>query len=280
MSAPPALPSPRMGAVLRAVVSLWRRDFFQSARPVARALPYRSERRRGIPPLADVYVPEGDGGAFPTALVVHGGAFLIGSRRMKAVRFLATRLVEAGIGACLVDYRLVFRGGRLAEQVRDIRDALRWWAAVAGEYGGDPAAISLVGVSAGAAISMLAAGELDGQVPLRRIAHVFGLSELDHMGGLLSRLLPRWETRSTDRAVWRDRSPLHGPQPTAPMLLVHGTEDRLVPIEQPRRLVRHREELGLKTTLLELQGQPHAYLNWRCEAAEQTAAAIVEHLTG
>ena len=61
---------------------------FDAVAPAHGKLTYRTGRVRGIRPLADVYVPDQPRhGA--SVIVVHGGGFLIGSRKMKPVRFVA-----------------------------------------------------------------------------------------------------------------------------------------------------------------------------------------------
>ena len=80
---------------------------------------YRA-RARGIAPLVDTYAPAAPTGA--SVVLVHGGGFVIGSRRMKPMRFLATQLAAAGITVCSVDYRMI-RSGAGAEF--SLTDAIR-----------------------------------------------------------------------------------------------------------------------------------------------------------
>lgn len=222
-------------------------------------------------PLADIYVPEG---ARASVVLVHGGAFVIGSRRMKPMRYLAAQLTAAKLAVFAIDYRMIFRGGRLSEATEDVVDAFAFWAAQAPSFGLDPARISMVGLSAGATLSLLAGSRCDG---LAGLVSCFGLYEVDHLQGLAS-LFPRLLFATADRAAWTARSPRHAAQPAAPTLLLHGTEDDLVPVVQAQRLAAHRESLGLPTRLVIYDAAPHGFFNLAHHpAAEAAVQEIVGH---
>ncbi len=268
----------RYRALADALWSLRTPAFFEEPRPTQAAVPYRRRVGRGIPPLFDVYVPSRQTtGA--SVVLVHGGGFVIGSRRMKPVRFLAAHLSAAGIAVCAVDYRMIFRGGRLDEALEDVCGALdAWRERAAGVYGLDPARVSLCGLSAGATLAMLAAARCEGEV--HRLVSVFGLYELDHLSGPLASVMPRLLFGTADRETWSARSPRGSAQPRVPTLLLHGTADGLVPVEQARRLAAHRESNGLPTRLVIYEGAPHGFFNSPCRAAEEGAREIVQHVLG
>ena len=252
----------RYGAVLSSLASLRGDPAIAELRPTQAALRYRAGRDRfgAIAPLADIYEPARPTGA--SAMLVHGGGFVIGSRRMKPMRYLAARLVDAGVTVCAIDYRMIFRGGRLAEATADVRDAFAFWRARAP----DPHKVSLVGTSAGATLAMLAASQLDG---VASVCAAFGLYEVDHLKGP-ARLLPRMLFGTADRAAW---SLAH--HPAAPALLLHGDDDGLVPVAQAERLAERRDALGLSTRLVVYPGVPHGFFNLPIPAADAGAAEII-----
>jgi acetyl esterase/lipase len=263
--------------VIQALLSLRGPAHFDEPRPTEPGVAYRAHRGRGVAPLADVYVPTTGTPSGASVLLVHGGAFLIGSRGMKPMRFLASRLVASGIAVCAIDYRLVLRGGRLEEAVDDVLAALEFWRVRAPRFGLDASRISLAGLSAGATLAMLAASRA-GPGAVFRLVSVFGLYELDHLRGPLATLMPRLLFRTSDRASWHARSPRGAPQPSAPTLLLHGTADGLVPVEQARGLAAHREALGLATKLVVIEGAPHGFFNTPSEACELGVREIVDYL--
>ncbi|MBS1117879.1 MAG: Alpha/beta hydrolase fold-3 domain protein [Deltaproteobacteria bacterium] len=288
----------RYRALLHALRALRGEPAGSRLAPTEPAVRYHARTARGITPLADIYLPPRV--SSPSVVLVHGGAFVIGSRRMKPVRYLAARLVEAGIAVCAIDYRMIFRGGRLDEAVDDVCDAFAFWRARAP----DPEAVSLVGLSAGATLAMLATSRLAqptsrlaqptsrlaqptsrlaqpasrlGPGP-SRLACCFGLYELDQLEGSVARALPRLLLGTSDRATWRDRSPRGMPQPEVPTLLLHGGDDGIVPVAQARRLTTHREALGLPTRLVIYPDAPHGFFSVPGAAAEAGVRALVEHV--
>lgn len=264
----------RYGAIASALASLRGAPNATALAPTAAAISFRARVGRGIPPLADLYVPPRPTGA--SVVLVHGGAFLIGSRRMKPMRFLAARLASAGIGVCAIDYRMIFRGGRLDEAIDDVRAAVAFWREQAPAHGLDPAAISLIGLSAGASLAMLATAELAPDA-LAGLVCCFGLYELDELRGAAA-VLPRLLLRTRDRAIWAVRSPSRARQPATPTLLLHGTADGLVPADQARRLAAHRATLGLPTRLVVYPDAPHGFFNLPCAAADAGVAEIIAHV--
>jgi len=221
--------------------------------PTLAAIPYRTHAR-GIAPLADIYQPAQPTGS--SVLLVHGGGFVIGSRRMKPMRFLAARLAASGIAVCAIDYRLIFRGGRLDEAVDDVRAALGFWR----DRAADPQAVSMIGLSAGASLALLAA-----DASLARLACCFGLYAVDHLRGIAS-ALPRLLFRTPDRARWRFDA-----QPSVPTLLLHGDADRLVPVAQAHRFAAERAARDLPTKLVVYPGAPHGFFTKPGIAADAAA---------
>jgi len=265
----------RYGSILQAIGSL-RGEFHEVVVPTESDVRYRAHAAPGIEPHADIYLPAEPNGS--SVVLVHGGAFVIGSRRMKPIRFLSSRLCSAGIAVCAIDYRLIFRGGRIDEAVADVTDALAFWRGRAGPAGLDLDRISLLGLSAGATLAMLAAGQV-GAPPISRLAGCFGLYDVDHLRGRVAELLPRLLFKTSDRLAWADRAPLRARQPSVPTLLLHGDADGLVPVEQSRQLAAHRERLGLPTKLVIYEGAPHGFFNQPCEARDEGLRAIIEHVT-
>jgi acetyl esterase/lipase len=266
----------RYGAVVRSLSSLRGATTVAEVQPTHAAVRYRAGAPRvgAVAPLADIYVPPRATGA--SALLVHGGGFVIGSRHMKPMRYLAARLVGAGIAVCAIDYRMIFRGGRLAEATDDVHDAFEFWSARTPAHGLDPRAITLVGLSAGASLALLAASRVEPS-RLAGVASCFGLYEVDHLRGPAA-LLPRLLFRTGDRAAWIARSPRFARQPAMSTLLLHGSDDGLIPVEQAHRLAAHREALGLPTRLVVYDGAPHGFFNVPVPAAAAGAGEIIDHV--
>lgn len=261
--------------------ALW--TAIEPARFVARAptragLVYADGPRRGVPPLCDVYVPSGPG-PHPSVILVHGGGFVIGHRRMKPVRLLASRLSAEGHAVCAIDYRLLLRGGGLDAQLADVGDAARFWRAECERFDCDPARVSMAGLSAGASLTLLHAGR--SRRPYQRLVSIYGLSRFDRVSGRRASLLMRWVMGTRDRRVWRRRSPLTHATMDAPLLVIHGTADRLVPVSHAIELHQTRLGRGLPTELELVPNMQHGWLNdASLPETEQAVRRVLSFLNG
>src|SRR5205085_2692369 len=94
---------------------------------------------------ADVYLPRG-AGPFPGMLVVHGGAWRLGSRAQLAA--IANEFAQHGYTAVAISYRLA-PDDKFPAQIYDCQAAVRWMRAQAVEFKIDPARIGGFGYSAG-----------------------------------------------------------------------------------------------------------------------------------
>jgi acetyl esterase/lipase len=269
--------APPKRALISNLWSLVSLDDFKSRAPTHRGLRYRTQANRGVQPLADVYLPADAAAPLASVILVHGGSFVIGSRSMKPMRFLAAELVAAGFAVCAIDYRLVLRGGGLAEARRDVGDALTWWLAQAQRFSLDPEQISLVGLSAGAALSFFAAAE-PGLAKPKRLVGVFGLYNYDFMNGLVANWLRQRITGAKEEGAWRQYTAMQAPQPVCDTLLLHGDADQVVPVSQTLELAARRQNLGLKTRTHIYPGAAHGFFNQRSGTADQALADILGFL--
>jgi acetyl esterase/lipase len=249
---------PRTGGLLHALWTLARPARFDALEPAHEAVAYSRAPRRGIAPLCDVYLPEGRG-PHPSVIVVHGGGFVIGSRRMKPVRLVATRLCKEGFGVCALDYRLLLRGGGLSEQVDDVAEGAAFWRAECERFGCDPSRISMLGFSAGAALMLLHAGTC--RHAYHRLVSIYGPVDFDRMSGRRAELLLGMVLGTRDKRVWKERSPSARAHVATPLLVVHGTHDDLVPVGHATRLFEARRARGLPTEIEIVEGMRHGWLN-------------------
>jgi acetyl esterase/lipase len=93
----------------------------------------------------DLYLPKRSGQAVALVVFVHGGAFSGGDKR--EVLAVPT-LLDQGYGVASVNYRLSGEAPFPAG-VQDVKAAVRWLRAHAGEYGIDPVRFAVWGASAG-----------------------------------------------------------------------------------------------------------------------------------
>ncbi|MFG2341048.1 alpha/beta hydrolase fold domain-containing protein [Streptomyces yangpuensis] len=110
------------------------------------------------PRLLDVQVPAGDG-PFPAVVWIHGGGWLDGDRRYPPPTVPAALLhgavLAAGLALVSIDYRHSLEAPFPA-QLHDVKAAIRYVRAFAGDLGIDPGRIGVWGESAGGHLAALA----------------------------------------------------------------------------------------------------------------------------
>jgi acetyl esterase/lipase len=227
--------------------------------------------------LGDIYRPSQPNQAGLSTVIVHGGAFVFGHRAMKPVRFLIHCLLEQGFTVCSIDYRHLGRGARLQTSVDDVRAGLIGWTNLATEYGCDTDKVSMVGISAGATIGLLAAGSPEAP-NIARLVSFYGLYELTGLIGPIKGLIPQWLTDSKDHQIWTSHSPISAGLPACPTLLIHGTADGIVPIGQHHAMLEKRQAQNLPTAEIVYDGAPHSFLNNPCAERESSVDATIRFL--
>jgi acetyl esterase/lipase len=103
--------------------------------------------------VGDLYLPKGRSKA-PVLVAVHGGGWQVGSKQF--YRFWGLFLARAGYAVFAIDYRLG-KPGAYPAAVYDVKAAVQFIRAKAGEFDLDPDRIGLVGDSAGAHLAALVA---------------------------------------------------------------------------------------------------------------------------
>ena len=213
----------------------------------------------------------------PVLIFVPGGAWVHGSRAVQGYG-LVSHLAELGWVCVTIDYR-VAPHHRWPRHIMDVKAAIAWARANVDKFGGDRNFIAVAGCSAGghlAALAGLTANDPKFQTELPEGSD----TSVDAVVGIYGRY--DWEDRSTpervrfvdflervvvkrriDRhpEVFRDASPmarLHSNAP--PFLVIHGSRDSVIPIEQARSFVdRLRAVSHALVGYIELPGAGHGF---------------------
>jgi pectinesterase len=248
----------------------------------------------GITLDLDLYRPEGNR-VCPAVIIVHGGGWVAGDRTME--RSLARHLAARGYVAATVSYRLG-ETGRFPNAILDLRTAVRWLRAHAGEFHLQPDRIGAIGGSAGGMlVTFLGAtnGEpaYDPGTPeeggaVQAVVNIDGLATfLDHALILQSEGPPspyyvfQHGTYRTARATWVEASPLHhvGPR-SAPTLFIKSTTAR--PILPGRDEMAARLKIfGIDSEVVQFPDTPHVFWlfhPWFERVVEETDQFLRRHL--
>lgn len=268
----------------------------EESTPAAPAIEVRSGQTFAEPDgrelEADVYLPAGEG-PFPGALVVHGGAWIVGSKTR--MRRMANRLAERGYVAVAIDYRLAPKY-KFPAQLDDCRAALGWMRDNADVLRLDPDRVAGVGYSAGAhLVSLLglsSAETLNRESATdeeRAEARRWSL-QVVVAGGTPAdfqqmkpdaKYLSFWlgGTRAELADVYRRASPIaFATRYAPPTFLFHGEKDLLVPLVSSRLLKTALDNAGAECELLVLPKIGHLKTFGDAPAFDQACDFLDRHL--
>ncbi|HZO89382.1 MAG TPA: alpha/beta hydrolase [Chthonomonadaceae bacterium] len=238
--------------------------------------------------LLDVYQPEAARGRRPGVVLVHGGGWMGGDKSY--YEGIGQELARKGYVAFAINYRLAPLY-HYPTQLDDVQRAVRWIRAHAGEYNLDPNRIGALGDSAGGhlvaflgmrdtrdnADSELARyssrvqcvvdlyGPTDFTLPASSVLNPQAIQILTLFFG---------KTQDQAPALYRDGSPiLYVSGRAAPFLILHGTADTLVPIDQSQRLYNALRRAGVEATFVPMEKDGHGFLR---PQNQQKAHALIE----
>lgn len=231
----------------------------------------------GFRPLTlDLYAPAKGGGAKPLVIYVHGGGWMGGTSRNAAAyaNFPAVMadLASRGYVVASVNYRL---GGeaKFPAATEDVDAAIRWLRAHAADYGIDKARVAIWGGSAGGQLAALAATDCspaDGKAEsdcVQAAAIWYGVFDIPALpnGG------PPYFAGNGAKASAVTFLDAKDP----PFLLIHGTEDKTVPVAQSREMIARLNQVGVKSEFIQLPGVDHS---WIGKTPTETTAAHLRAL--
>jgi len=226
---PPRYGPPRYGPAARVPVLpmlLW--PFIRRRRDVRRTanIRYADERRNTL----DLYRYRANGSARPVFVHLHGGAFAGGRKNQESLP-LIYHLARQGWLCVSANYRL--RPASRQDQLTDVGRVLGWVHANADRYGGDPTTVVLAGGSAGAYLAALATLTIDD---------------------------PSVKATVMLYAYYGDLDAVDARPGTPPFLVVHGTNDTLIPVEAARYFaVQLRRTSPSPVVYAELPGAGHTF---------------------
>lgn len=214
-------------------------------------LAYGPERRH----VLDVYRPLKPLASRPLVVFFYGGGWRNGAK--ENYEFVASALTEAGIAVVIPDYRL-YPNVTFPAFVEDAAAAVSWTVEHAHELGVSDDAVFLMGHSAGAHIASLVALDPSylaesstSEVSIRGWIGLSGPYDfLPIESSYLVELFPE-----TDR---EQSQPVNHVTPAAPpALLIHGTGDKTVRIENSISLAERLQEEGVAARLTAYDGVGH-----------------------
>lgn len=197
---------------------------------------------------------------------------------------LAERLTEEGVITVTARIRAADDDVVYPVPVEDVLCALAFGVARAGEAGYQPGPVILFGHSSGAHLAALAALTAEPELPacphpplaadgLIGAAGPYDVSARSDMATALFGATPE-----EDPELWAEGNPLHvaDRRPDLPVLLLHGEDDRVVPLSATTEFARVLEDQGHSTTVITVPDTDHQ----RIYSPDAVAAPILEWLAG
>jgi acetyl esterase/lipase len=225
----------------------------------------------GVALKLDLYSPKHREKAVPGVIFIHGGAWRGGSREM--YHYYCTKFAEHGYVAATISYRLS-GVAKFPAAVEDAKCAVRWLRANAENYGVDPDRIGVAGGSAGGHLSMMIGyapdmpdlegkgGNSQSSSRVQAVVNLYGPTDLTtqfaRTKGVVMDFLDG-KTFEDAPELYRLASPItHVTKDDPPTLILHGSIDATVPIDQAELLVAKLKETGVAFDYDRLEGWPHA----------------------
>ncbi|MCP4171193.1 MAG: alpha/beta hydrolase fold domain-containing protein [Fuerstiella sp.] len=239
----------------------------------------------------DLYLPDEDYViARPAVVIIHGGGWHGGDKAAEREKNIGGTLAAAGFVCASINYVLADKNDRLdtrLEQVwpqnlHDCKTAVRFLRRHAAEYRIAPAKIGAIGGSAGGhLVAMLATtNPSDGLDPagpyadtscrIQAVVPMYGVHDvLQHARsrgtfGLMN---------AARQELCRNASPVnYVSSDDPPALILHGTKDALVSVQQSKILFEHLRQSGVETELQVIKDAPHSF---HLQPAQQDLRATV-----
>ena len=222
----------------------------------------------------------------PAAIIVHGGGWVRGDRSTDVGPLFAP-LARAGIAWFSIDYRLSSDISQFGAAIQDVESAIRFVKSHAKEYRIDPDRIALIGESAGGQLAAMAALNPAPGTQVMAVVAFYAPTDLVKLAKT-SEFVPKQIRDSLAGTPFEQLllarlgqlSPIENVKTGAPpFLLIHGTEDAMVPFSQSRAMCERMAAAGASCELFPVRGGGHGIRWWEAARPAEAEAYKREMVT-
>lgn len=222
-------------------------------------------------------------GGSPVILYVHGGSWIYGSSQIpELMEPLLNIFRNEGYTIISVNYRLTTNEIDFYKQVSDVKDAIRWVYKNKDAYDFNTNEIGIVGASAGAQLSLLAAytgndyfkddRALDNySSKVKWVVDLFGPTQLSSLNMSIATGQLETAVKNREKSLrgkqsledyMKEYSPINYVKPDLPpTLIIHGTDDKMVPYKDSLELYEKSKNDGNNVELFAIDNAGHDFSN-------------------
>lgn len=220
---------------------------------------------------ADLYLPADDGRKHPGVLIIHGGGWTGGKKDAAREINIGTTLATHGYVCMSIDYLLHDPATTTLcwpQNLHDCKTAVRWMRANAERLKLDVDHIGVIGGSAGGHLSSMVGitGPECGLDPadpygdqscrVNCVVDMYGPADLENWKDIAALR----QGRAQAPALYKQFSLItHLDKADPPFLILHGTADKTVDLEQSRILAAALAKHGIEHHLEIIEGAPHTF---------------------
>lgn len=265
-----------------------------SAQIIIKDVPYALPEKNDPRLMLDIYSNPHQG-LWPVVVMIHGGAWIKGSKEMENYAFKAMFLASHGYVVFSINHRLAPQV-RIKSQAEDAMAAVIWVKQHAREYGGDPDRIGVVGGSSGGHMAALIAwasddpyftptgydGPLDSDVDVAALYYpVLDLDRtLKENGSVLAPLGRLVLVGKLGKAYQEELSHLspkaHLDDAAVPTIFLTGDRDSLKLYPQSVEFQQALDARGVESVLYTARGKDHSFTTqyWEPESLESIELVV------
>ncbi len=254
----------------------------------------------------------------PVVIYVHGGGWVGGDKIIRADSYIENtilKLVEKQYSVISIDYTLVNNDVHFPLPLEDTKDAIRWVRKNADVYNFDTNNIGLFGASAGSHLSMLAAYTQDNEfvgdpelssysAKVNYVVNNFGPTDLNKLLHTRAGKIPvffiglftknivdlreklvlgisGYDIKKDKRKAveyFKTISPITYVDNGVPTLIIQGDKDKVVPINQSKKLHRKLKKEEIKSSLTIVNDGVHGFRTTDKAYLEKIANEMVDFI--
>ena len=207
----------------------------------------------------------------PAVIWICGGAYMVVDHSVWMPEMV--RFARAGYVVASIEYR-TSNEARFPAQLVDVKAAVRYLKAHSEQYCIDPDRIFVMGESAGGTMACLIGATADQKEydqgdylefdsSVKGVVDFYGLVDLEEVACNAGDTVPEWTIQAFLGAGYKREQAEKASaikyinEKTPPFMILHGTEDPTVPIEQSRNLYKMLQKNGIRADYYEVEGAAH-----------------------